>query len=185
MKKLLFMLEPVAIPFLLVTFVSCVVYATVQQSYRSGANDPQIQIAHDSVTDLENGIPPSQVVSSKKIDISKSLAPYIIVFNNSRIVVASSAILNSKTPIPPTGVFDFVKENSEERFSWEPQPGVRSAAVMMHYNGSQSGFILVGRSLREVELREERLSYIVGLAWALALTSITAIAVLFKVVKRH
>ena len=38
----------------------------------------------------------------------------------------------------------------EDRLTWQPEPGVRSATVVVHYQGAQAGFVMAGRSLREV-----------------------------------
>ena len=45
MKKISFINYSLAIA--IITVISGIIYATVQQTYRSGANDPQIQIARD------------------------------------------------------------------------------------------------------------------------------------------
>jgi len=52
---------------------------------------------------------------------------------------------------------------------------VRSAVILKKY---KNGFVLVGRSLREVEIRVDRLTLIVGLAWLTTLGA-TFIAILF------
>lgn len=157
-------------------------HVAVQQNYRQNANDPQIQIAEDSVSDLNMGANASSLNSSRKIDINLSLSPFLIVFDKNGKFVASNAILDGKTPIPPQGVFDFVKSGgtsnlgsikkqiiyslqgglTQNRFTWQPKKEVRIAAVITKYNG---GFILVGRNLREVEKREDALTWMTFLAW--------------------
>jgi len=132
-------------------------YAVVQQDIRQSANDPQIQIAEDSAAKLTDGQSIQNVVPSEKVDIAKSLAPYIIVFDATGKPLASSALLNGQTPTIPAGVFDYIKSNGEDRITWQPQPGVRSAVVVTQFKGSNSGFVLVGRSLREVEILEDHI----------------------------
>jgi len=80
--------------------------------------------------------------------------------------------LSGSTPVPPLGVFDSVRSRGEDRITWQPAPGVRSAAVITHY---QQGFVLVGRSLRLVEQRESGAEGVVGLFWVVTLGA-TALA---------
>ena len=65
----------------------------------------------------------------------------------------------------PSGVFDYTRQNKEDRVSWQPETGVRIAAVVVAYGGAQPGFVLAGRSLREVEARESQIEQITGIAW--------------------
>ena len=53
------------------------IYLTVQQNYRQNADDPQIQIAQDTVNSLNSGANPTNLVSSNKIDLTKSLSPFL------------------------------------------------------------------------------------------------------------
>src|SRR5258706_12529680 len=53
-----------------VTLVCFIIYGTVQQSYRSNANDPQYQMAEDAMNSLGKGIDPKQLISEKQIEIS-------------------------------------------------------------------------------------------------------------------
>ncbi|MDO8689297.1 MAG: hypothetical protein Q7R39_04695 [Dehalococcoidia bacterium] len=154
----------------------------MQQDLRQSANDPQIQMAEDAALAIEKGQAPQSVVPSTTVDISKSLAAYLIVFDDAGKPVASSAQLDGQTPRPPSGVFDQVRQRGEDRITWEPKPGVRSAAVVARFSGLQSGFVLAGRSLREVEKREDGLRLEVVMAWALSLAAtlfvISGIAIL-------
>ncbi len=148
----------------LITALCGLVYLTAQQIYRQSANDPQIQMAEDLASDLSSGKKIEEVLPKKEVDISKSLSPFIIIFDSQKRPIASTAVLDGKIPLIPSGVFDYVAEHGEDRFTWQPKSGVRSATVVRKFAGSQSGYVLAGRSLREVEKREERLSQHVGLA---------------------
>ena len=163
----------------LATLLCGLVYTAVQQSYRQSANDPQIQIAQDTVLAINSGFSPKDAVFRNRIDIAKSLAPYIIIFDESRKPIVSGAVLDDKTPNPPKGAFDSAKKFGENRFTWEPKKGVRSAVVLAYYKGKESGFVLAGRSLREIEIRETRLEIQVGVAWIVILTA-TLIAVIIS-----
>jgi hypothetical protein len=156
------------------------IYGAVQQDIRQGANDPQIQMAEDIAAKLASGKQLQSVVPSEKVDLAKSLAPYVIIFDANGNPVASSAQLDGKIPTIPSGVFDYVRQNGEDRITWEPQTGVRSAVVVTQYKGLNSGFVLAGRSLREVEKREDNLLQILLLGWIVMLgVTFVATAIIF------
>ncbi len=166
---------------MVVTGLIGLIYVAVQQNLRQGANDPQIQMAEDAATKLANGQSVQNVVSSEKVDIANSLAPYLIIFDANGNPIASSAQLDSQTPTIPSGVFNYVRQNGEDRFTWQPQTGVRSAVVVTQYKGSNSGFVLAGRSLREVEKREDSLMLVLLAGWVvMILVTFVATAILFR-----
>lgn len=141
------------------------IYATVQQSYRSNANDPQIEASEAIAEALHGDVPPDAIVGQNDpLDISKTLSLFIILFDREGKVVGSSGKLGNSTPTPPKGVFDFAKNHSDDRFTWEPQKGVRIAAIVRKVEGDK-GFVLVGRNLREVELREKQTLQMSAIAW--------------------
>ncbi len=152
-----------------ITILSGFIYGAVQQDLRQSANDPQIQMAEDAARWLEGGALPLSVLPVITVDISQSLSPYLIVFNEQHNPLATSATLHGTTPVPPEGVFAFARTHGEDRLTWQPEIGVRSAIVVIHYGGPQPGFVLTGRSLREVEKREEKLSFMTTAAWLIAL----------------
>jgi len=146
------------------------VYLTVQQSLRMGANDPQIQMAEDAASQLNTGASVESVIPSNKVEIADSLAPFVIVFDQSGKVLASSATLHGAVPIYPSGVLDYTRQKGQDRVTWQPEVGVRMATVVVSY---KNGLVLAGRSLLEVEIREtqvEQLSILAMLAiWIVTL----------------
>lgn len=155
----------------------------IQQDLWQSANEPQIQMAEDAAAAIEGGRLPSEVAPPSKIDIAESLAPFLIVFTDTGHPIASSATLDGLVPLPPRDVFDSVRQNGEDRFTWEPKPGVRSATVVTRFtrtvNDEKGGFVLAGRSLRDVETRESELWTMVKVAWAVAfMGSLAAVAVI-------
>ena len=96
---------------IVVTGLIGILYTIVQQDLRQGANDPQIQMAEDVAAKLAGGQPVQNVVPSEKVDIAKSLAPYLIIFDANGNPIASSAQLDGQTPTIPSGVFDSVRKN--------------------------------------------------------------------------
>lgn len=152
-------------------------YAAVQQSYRDAADDPQVQLAHDTALRLNGGVPASSQAGGEPVDMKTGLAPFAIVYDKNRNVQAANGHLNTTTPVPPTGVFERADQNGGNRFTWEPADGVRIAAVVEPYNG---GFVLVGRSLSETEGRESQLRLLVLLGWIAAMSGSLAISALVK-----
>jgi len=153
-----------------VTLMSGMVSFAVLENFRASANDPQIQISEDISTALANGAVASQLNQNNKVDISKSLSTFIIIYDKDGMPVASTGILDGDVPRPPAGVFEYVREHGENSITWEPQDDVRSAIIIRPYSsGETSGFVLVGRSLREVENRIKALGKHVLLGWAVSL----------------
>ncbi len=163
---------------IIVSGLSGLTYAAIQQDIRQGADDPQIQMAEDVAAKLAHGQHVQDVVPTDKVDIATSLAPYIIVFDATGKPIASSAQLDGQTPTIPAGVFDSVRQSGEDKITWQPQLGVRSAIVVTQFKG---GFVLAGRSLREVEKREDDILYIVLLGWvAMLLITFLVTGIVFR-----
>jgi len=155
------------LPFAVTISAFCfLVYAAVQQAYRQGANDPQIQMAEDAADALADGQDANNLVPAVKVSVDKSLSPFLIIYDASGNVVASSVQLDGKTPALPDGVLNSTKEMGENRVTWQPREGVRIAAVIVSY---KDGYALAGRNLREVEMREAQVSQFAGITWLLAL----------------
>jgi hypothetical protein len=160
-----------------VVVLSGLVYGAVQQSLRSGANDPQLQMAGDLALQLAGGADPGQLVGGGRVDLAQSLAPYVTVFDGSGKVVASTAVLAGRTPVPPAGVLRAARHDRNE-LTWQPQSGVREAIVVVPFrHGALEGTVLVGRSLTEVERREDFLLWATAAA-LLAGLGVTAAAAL-------
>ncbi|HEX9094396.1 MAG TPA: hypothetical protein VF902_10500 [Coriobacteriia bacterium] len=141
----------------------------VQQSYRQGANDPQIQLAEDAAARLTAGEAPKSVVGSGQVDVAASLAPWVVVYGADKAPVAWSGVLDGKAARPPVGVLDAAAVSGRNAVSWQPRPEVRAAIVAVPVKGGAGGFVVAGRSLREVEVRES-LIYQMGLAaWAVTM----------------
>jgi len=94
------------------------------------------------------------------------------VYDNVGRPVASSASLGGATPTPPHGVFEFVRSNREESVTWQPRPEVRIASVITRTAG---GFVVAGRNMREVEIREGRVFKLAALGWLAANLALTTI----------
>ena len=151
------------IPIAFLTFCFCgLVYLAVQQTYRRSANDPQIQMAEDAAAALSTGAAPSTVVPMERIDIATSLAPYIVVYDKTGLPITGNGSLGNALPSLPAGVFEATQNYGEDRITWQPAPGIRSAIVITRINGGDGGFVMAGRSLRETEDNESALLLSVG-----------------------
>jgi hypothetical protein len=85
----------------LATMICGLIYLEVQQDQRSGANDPQFQLAVDAASRLDSGTAPGGVVDARvQVDPSTSLAPFVIVFDSNHSVLAANATLDGGVPAP-------------------------------------------------------------------------------------
>ncbi len=150
-------------------------YGIAQQLLRMGANDPQIQLARDAAASMAEGEDPLALLPPGQVDLGSSLAPFVLVYDTAGGVLATTAILHGQIPDLPAGVREFASDHGEDRVTWQPEPGVRIAAVVVPFDG---GTVLIGRSLREVEERIDTLGQLafVGLAGALVLTFLAVLA---------
>jgi hypothetical protein len=160
------------------TVGALLVYATVQQNFRSGANDPQIQLAEDAAARLASDAAPASVVPGDTVDLARSLRPYVVVYGRDDRPLASSGVLEGRPPVPPAGVLGIARRYGEDRVTWEPRRDVRSAIVVHRVEDGSGRLVLAGRSLREVEAREQRLFQIVGIAWIPLLAGSIVVALL-------
>jgi hypothetical protein len=161
------------------------VYVSVQQDYREALNDPQIQIAEDAALKLSQGGTPAEVVpheAAATVDIQKSLAPWVAVYDASGVPLESSGVYDGAPPKLPQGVFDvhtwskapMYTQNGmrESRFSWQPDEGIRQAVVLVH--ASNGMYVASGRNMRDVEQRIEHLGEIIFAAWVVTLGALLA-----------
>src|SRR5579875_2687818 len=151
---------------IIITIIMGLIYGSVQQTYRSNANDPQTQIVHDLKNRFQND---KTVLFDDSVDLEKSLAVFKESFDANGNPLQSSGFLNGKLPQLPKGVFDFVKTHSEEWVTWQPQTNVRMAMGVIRVNAAPVAYLAVGRSLKEVEERVSKLTTMVALAWALCM----------------
>jgi hypothetical protein len=153
----------------IVTILSAFIYVSVQQAHRSGANDPQLQIAADISNQLKKNGTIDKWFSNDTIEISQSLSVFSALYNDKGEPVISTGVLNGKMPSLPKGVFDFARKNGENVFTWQPQRGVRIAIVLKSLQSSAYSFVAAGRSLYETEQREQNLIWMAFVSWILCM----------------
>lgn len=159
------------------TVMGFALYATVQQVQRSDANDPQLELAHDAAVALSDGASPSDVVMGERVDMSTSLAPVTIVFDPEGTVLSTDAVQTDAAFLtPPLGVLEAAQRSGENVVTWQPDPNLREAAVVVPWttagdpaDTASHGTVLVARSLAEVESREAVTLILAGLALIAAL----------------
>ncbi len=163
-----------------ITVLCGLLYVVVQQQIRQAADDPQIQLAEDAAAKLAGGQSVQAVVPAEKVDIARSVASYVVVFDAAGKPVASSGQLDGQDPTIPGGVFDSVRSHGEDRITWQPRSGVRSAVVVVQWQGANGGFVLAGRSLREPEQRIDHLGQLILFGWiGILLVTLCAAAAYF------
>ena len=70
------------IPLAVLTVLLCgTLFAAIQSDLRSGADDPQIQMATDARDSLQVGASAQSLVPTTQIDIAQSLAPYLVIYD--------------------------------------------------------------------------------------------------------
>jgi hypothetical protein len=157
------------------------VYVVVQQSLRQSANDPQIQMAEDAAAALARGQDAASIVPESQVDLGRSLAPFLMLFDDAGQVIGTSGLLHGQPPVLPSGVLAYAGQNGEDRVTWQPEAGVRIATVIVHSGGPNGGFALAGRSLREVEEREAQVELEAGAGLVLLLAGTLFVVALSEV----
>ncbi|MCE5260078.1 MAG: hypothetical protein LLG44_13625, partial [Chloroflexi bacterium] len=137
-------------------------YALAQQVLRQNANDPQVQLARDTAAALAEGAQPYTLLPAQ-VNLSRSLAPFVQVYDAAGRLTAGSGLLDGLPPRIPQGVLEVARAQGENRVTWEPAPGARFAAVVASVQGGDGGFVLAARSLAETEARARHLRELTGL----------------------
>jgi len=164
------------IPLAFVATVLCgFVYGGIQQTYRNGADDPQLQMAADGAAALAAGATPASLVGTGEVNLRDGLAPFTVVYGQDKKPVAGNGRLDGALPIPPAGVLEAAAVSSRNRVTWQPRSGVRIATVVVPVADGR-GWVLAGRSLREAERRVEQLGWMAVAAWLVAVAGSLVLA---------
>jgi hypothetical protein len=164
-----------------ITILAGTIYVSVQQSIRLGANNPQVQMAEDTAQALAAKQTVESVLPAGKVDIALSQAPYLVIFDAKGAPVASSGLLHGAIPSLPGGVFDAARQTGEDRISWQPEAGVRSAVVIVPVSGGAGGFVMAGRSLREAEKLISTTTQLAGIGWVAAMLVTLGLVAFFEI----
>ena len=153
-----------------VTALGGLTYLAVQQNYRNGLDDPQVQLAQDGAARLDAGATPASLVTSPTVEAASSLAPFVAVFGPDDALLASGVTIAAMPPKPPAGVLASARSTGRDRVTWQPRSGVRIASISVAAKDGR--VVLAGRNMREVEARVDELTKITALAWAAALAAV-------------
>jgi hypothetical protein len=144
--------------------VTLFAYVAVQQSLRLGLNNPQLQIAEDTAARLDGGAAPQSVVPALTVDEAQSLSPFVTIVDTHDHVLATSGKIGSVVPLPPASAFPDALKRGDSWFTWQHDNNtVRDAAVIVPFHGAQSGYVLVARSMSQVEQTIGRITVLAGL----------------------
>lgn len=152
-----------------ITILAGLIYGAAQQTYRSTANDPQLQISRDISNKTGDKLTAGEIPVKDSVEISSSLAPFIIFYNEKGEPVKGTGVLDGRLPRLPGGTFDFAKKKAENVFTWQPRRGVRVAMVLRSLSSSPYSYVATGRSLYEVEKRERNLLWMCITGWLLCM----------------
>jgi hypothetical protein len=148
------------------TLVIGAAYAMAQQSTRLSADDLPLTTAQVAKQELQGSSNAKDVVPTLKTDLRSNTSVFMIITDNTQHVLASSAVLDSQTPLPPKGVFDYTSVHGSDHFTWQPASGVRVATRVTKYGeGAGGGYIITGQSLKPFEDRINTYTWIALAAW--------------------
>ena len=158
------------LPWLGILALMMLIFGTIegvgQQIQRNAANMPQIQLAEDGAAQLNSTGNILGLVNTPRVDIAKSLAPFVIVYDKSGHPFAGNGFLNGKLAAAPIGILQASTGQDYNSITWQPQPDVRIAAVT---TTSNMYYVLSGRNLKEVEANEQETFQISFLGGVLSL----------------
>lgn len=161
------------------TGLALLVYGAAQQGLRQQADDPQVALAENAAARLDAGVGPASVAGAERVELERSLDPFVLVFDPSGQLLAASATLHGQPPDYPGGVFGTVRARGQDHVTWQPEPGVRSATVAVAWQG---GFVVAGRSLRLTEQHEDLIGMIVAFGWLVTMALVAGAALLVAAV---
>lgn len=149
------------------TLILAAAYTMVQQSTRLSADDQPLSMSQTVKNELEAGSSANDVITGQTINLDSNTNPFVIITDDTRHVLSSTANLNGKTPLPPLGVFDFTSEHGSDHFTWQPADNVRLATRVVSYGNTtgNKGFVITGQSLKPYEDRISTYGELALAAW--------------------
>jgi hypothetical protein len=127
-------------------------YGVSQQVIRQSANDPQIQIAEDTADKLRTGAN-AEFLFNDRINISSSLAPFVVIYNRDGNPVGGDGYLDGALATAPKGMLTSSENKPYHAITWQPSQNVRIASVTV---ATDKYYVVAGRSLKEIEPREDK-----------------------------
>jgi hypothetical protein len=166
-----------------VSMLCGIIYIVAQQNFRLSANDVPYQLAHDAATGINDVGEPKQFPhTGTPVEITESLAPWLLVCDANGNALSNGALLDGKTPRLPQGVFDKAKKEGVNMVTWQPRPGVRQATVMVHTTVGYT--VVAGQSLTITEDHISMLGTQVVFGWMLSLVAMLVVVTVQEMMTR-
>lgn len=146
----------------MLTFTCLLGYLITQQALRLDANELPAALAIQTSLDLSHHRNTKIMLPTVPVDISKSLSPFVMIYDRKINLVATTALIHNQKPLYPKEILKALSQQNEIRVTWQPKPNLRFASVAMKY---QNGYIVSGRSLLETEKLINQIEKIVIAAW--------------------
>ena len=149
------------------------VYVAVQQVERQGADDAGWRLASQVGDELAAGRSDT-AAALPRVDLSTSLAPFVLVFDRTDAPVAGNGYLGGVLATVPRGVLEAARAHGSNHVTWQPAPGLRFATVELR---AGRRIVLAGQSLRPSEARTDALGILLVAAW-LGILAVAALGLL-------
>jgi hypothetical protein len=147
------------------------IYVVAQQLDRLGANDAPLRLASQVAAELREG-QTSTVDAQPHVDLSRSLAPFVVVEDAQGRASDGSGFLKGSLVSLPTGVLASAAKSGQDDVTWQPAPGLRFATVTLRV-GDQ--FVSAGQSLKPSEDRDGTVRLLVGFGWLVSMLVFAAV----------
>ncbi|RYY94685.1 MAG: hypothetical protein EOO11_17395 [Chitinophagaceae bacterium] len=151
--------------FMVISILHLLVYATVQQVYRTGANVPQEGLCDALVEALVDGKAPEAVFPGDTLDLAATRRPFVLLYNPDGTPLRGTAYLDRQLPKVPRGVLEQARRSGVNRITWAPREGLRIALVVKRVPQHPELLIAAGRSLQYTEQQTFKLWRMVLLSW--------------------
>jgi len=152
-------------PIVVATIVFGTIYVVTQQFDRLSANDAPLRLASQVAAEVREG-QTTTLQSQPHVDLSRSLAPFVVVENSQGVATAGSGFLKGVLVSLPTGVLSNAAASGRNDVTWQPAAGLRFATVTLRV-GSQ--FVSAGQSLEPSESRQGTFQLLIGFGWLLSM----------------
>jgi hypothetical protein len=162
---------------LMITLAAGTVWLGYGLNLRNGGDRQPLRLAAHAAGQLAAGSQPDNDLPLV-INIASNPAPFVIVFDPQHHVLASSGRLHGRTPVLPAGVLAWAAAHGLDRITWQPQPGLREAAIIEPYGGPHAGFVLAVQSLQGISGQQRSLTWSIACIW-LAILAISTLTVRF------
>jgi hypothetical protein len=140
-------------------------YAAVQQACCTTANNQQRGVARD-MNHIKYARTYHFLSDSGEVEVQQGHGTFMQLYNKNGQLIYSGGTINVKAPRLTAGVWDNARQQTESTLTWQPAPTMQLAAVARYTAMPDVAFVVVARSLQEVENCEIRLITMIILFWA-------------------